>query len=47
MLVRGPGIRENVVVDRAVESIDLVPTIGASLGFSPRMAEGRALSEVL
>lgn len=47
MLVRGPGIRENVVVDRAVESIDLVPTIGASLGFSPRMAQGRPLAEVL
>jgi hypothetical protein len=47
MLVRGPGIRENVVIDRAVESIDLVPTIGASLGFSPLMAQGRALAEVL
>lgn len=47
MLVRGPGIRENVVIDRAVESIDLVPTIGASLGFSPRMAQGQALPEVL
>jgi hypothetical protein len=47
LLARGPGIRENLVVDRAVESIDLVPTIGASLGFSPRMARGRALTEVV
>lgn len=47
MLVRGPGIRQNVVIDRAVQSIDLVPTIGASLGFSARMAEGRPLAEVL
>jgi hypothetical protein len=46
MLVRGPGIRENVVIDRAVESIDLVPTIGALLGFSPRMAQGHVLTEV-
>jgi hypothetical protein len=46
MLVRGPGIRENVVIDRAVESIDLVPTIGALLGFSPRIAQGHVLTEV-
>lgn len=47
MVVMGPGVRENVVVDRAVESTDLVPTIGSRLGFSPRLAQGRPLSEVL
>jgi len=47
MIVMGPGVRENVVVDRAVESTDLVPTIGSMLGFSPRLAQGRPLSEVL
>lgn len=47
MLVRGPGVRENAVVDRPVESIDLVPTLGAMLGFSPRWAAGRPLSEVV
>lgn len=47
MIVMGPGVRENVVVDRAVESTDLVPTIGSMLGFSPRMAQGRPLPEVL
>ena len=47
MLVRGPGIRQNVVIERAVESVDLVPTIGASLGFSTSMAKGRVLSEVV
>jgi hypothetical protein len=46
MMVMGPGIRENVVVDRAVESRDLVPTLGALLGFSPRLAQGRPLAEV-
>jgi hypothetical protein len=47
MLVMGPGIRQNVLVDRAVESTDLVPTLGSVLGFSPRMAQGKPLPEVL
>ena len=46
MLVIGPGIRDNVVVDRELESIDLVPTLGALLGFSPRLAQGKPLAEV-
>ena len=46
MMVMGPGIRQNVVVDRAVESTDLVPTLGAMLGFSPRLARGKPLQEV-
>jgi hypothetical protein len=47
MLVAGPGIREGVVFDRAVESTDLVPTLGAMLGFSPRLAEGKPVGELL
>ena len=47
MMVMGPGIRENVVVDRPVESTDLVPTLGSLLGFSPRRAQGKPLMEVL
>lgn len=47
MMALGPGIRENVVVDRAVESTDLVPTLGSMFGFSPRMAQGKPLAEVL
>ena len=47
MMALGPGIRQNVVIDRPVESIDLVPTLGASLGFSPRLAQGKPLLEVL
>lgn len=46
MMVMGPGIRQNVVVDRPVESTDLVPTLGALLGFSPRLSSGKALAEV-
>lgn len=46
MMVIGPGVRENVVVERPVQSLDLVPTLGALLGFSARFSEGRPLSEV-
>lgn len=46
MMVLGPGIRKGVVVDRPVESIDLVPTLGARLGFSPRFAQGKAMEEI-
>jgi hypothetical protein len=45
MMAMGPGIRENVVVDRAVESIDLVPTIGSVLGFDARFSRGKPLTE--
>jgi len=47
MLVLGPGIREGVVFDRAMESTDLVPTLGALFGFSPRFAEGKPIGELL
>jgi hypothetical protein len=47
MLVMGPGVRENVVVDRPVQPLDLVPTLGALLGFSPRFAQGQPLAEVV
>jgi hypothetical protein len=47
MMVMGPGVRENVVVDRPVASIDLVPTIGSIFGFSPNFARGKPLVEVL
>lgn len=47
MLVLGPGIPEGVVFDRAMESTDLVPTLGALFGFSPRFAEGKPIGELL
>lgn len=47
MLVAGPGIREGVVFDRAVESTDLVPTLGSMLGFSPAFAQGKPITELL
>ncbi|MGB6387023.1 MAG: hypothetical protein WBF25_17495 [Terriglobales bacterium] len=47
MLVVGPGIREGVVFDRALESTDLVPTLGSMLGFSPGFAQGKPVTELL
>ncbi len=44
MLAMGPGIRENVLIDRPIDSMDLVPTLGAYFGFSPRFAEGRPVT---
>jgi hypothetical protein len=47
MMVLGPGVRQNVVVDRPVDSLDLVPTLGRILGFSPTRAKGAPIREVL
>jgi hypothetical protein len=47
MMALGDGIRERRVYDRAIESTDLVPTVGSMLGFSPSFAQGRPIAELL
>lgn len=47
MMVLGSGVREQLVVDRATESTDLVPTLGSMLGFSPSLAQGKPITELL
>ncbi len=47
MLALGAGVRENVSVDRLIESVDLVPTLAALLGCNARFATGRPVTEVL
>jgi hypothetical protein len=47
MMVLGPGVRENHIVERAVDSTDLVPTLGSLLGFTPNLCHGQPLLEVL
>ncbi len=47
MLVAGPEVRQGVVFDRAVDSMDLVPTLGAMLGFNPSLAQGKPIHEIL
>ena len=46
LMAMGPGIREGVIYDRQVESIDLVPTLGAMLGFSPSFSQGKPIPEL-
>jgi hypothetical protein len=46
MLVAGRGIREGVVFDRAIDSTDLVPTLGSVLGFVPSFAQGKPIGEL-
>ena len=46
LMALGPNIRENVTVDRPVESIDLVPTLAHMLGCNARFSAGRVLTEV-
>jgi hypothetical protein len=47
LMVLGPGIRENHIVERPVDSTDLVPTLGMLLGFAPNLCHGQPLLEVL
>jgi hypothetical protein len=47
MMVLGPRVRQGTFIDRPVESLDLVPTLGALLGFGTPLAQGRPLAEVL
>jgi hypothetical protein len=46
MIVLGSGVRENVLVDRPVESTDLIPTLGSYFGFDARLSTGRPIAEV-
>ncbi len=47
MMVLGAGVRQGVVFDRAMESTDLVPTIGSMLDFSASLAQGKPIPELL
>ncbi|HET8965241.1 MAG TPA: hypothetical protein VFN20_03430 [Candidatus Acidoferrum sp.] len=46
MMALGPGVREGVVHDRALDSTDLVPTIGSIMGFSPVLVQGKPIQEL-
>jgi hypothetical protein len=47
MMALGKGVREGVIYDQPMESIDLVPSLGAILGFSPSLAQGKPIKELL
>ena len=47
MMALGAGVRPNVVYDRPVQSVDFVPTLGAIMGFSASVSQGRPIQEFL
>lgn len=47
MMALGAGVREGVVYDQPVQSIDLVPSLGAMMGFSPQQSTGTPIKELL
>jgi hypothetical protein len=47
MMALGPNVRQGVVYDRPLESTDLVPTIGAVMGFSSALSQGTPIRELL
>jgi hypothetical protein len=47
MMALGAGVRQGVVYDHPMQSIDLVPTLGAMMGFSPSLAQGKQIKELI
>jgi hypothetical protein len=47
MMALGAGVRQGVVYDEPVQSIDLVPSLGAMMGFTPAESMGRPIKEFL
>jgi hypothetical protein len=47
MMALGTGVRQGVIYDRPIQSIDLVPTLGAMMGFSPALSQGRLVKELV
>jgi hypothetical protein len=47
MMALGAGVRPGVVYDRPINSVDLVPTLGAIMGFQTSQSQGKPISELL
>jgi hypothetical protein len=47
MMALGAGTRPGVIFNRPVQSIDLVPSLGAMMGFSTQRAQGKPIKELL
>jgi hypothetical protein len=47
MMVLGAGVRPGVVYDEPMQSIDLVPSLGAIMGFSAAQSQGKPVRELL
>lgn len=47
LMALGPHIRQNTTVDREVDSLDLVPTLGALMDFPTPLAHGKPIVEIV
>ena len=47
MMALGKGVREGVIYDQQIQSIDLVPSLGVIMGFSTQLSEGKPIKELL
>jgi hypothetical protein len=47
MMALGYGVRQGTIVDRPVQSLDLVPTLGSMLGFQTPLVKGTPLGELI
>jgi hypothetical protein len=47
MMAMGAGVRQGVVYDSPMQSIDLVPTLGAMMGFTPSLSQGKTIKELV
>src|SRR5215469_13452717 len=47
MMALGAGVRQGVVFNDPMQSVDLVPTIGAMMGFSPSQSQGKPIRELV
>lgn len=46
MIALGPDVRQNTIVTRPIESIDLAPSVAGLLGCDARMARGKLIGEL-
>ena len=46
MMALGAGIKEGVMFDRPLQSIDLIPSLGAMMGFSAAQSQGTPIKEL-
>jgi hypothetical protein len=47
MMALGAGVRQGVVYEDPVQSVDLVPSLGAIMGFSAQQSTGKPIRELL
>lgn len=47
MMVLGAGVKPGVIYDEPMQSIDLVPSLGAIMGFSPAQSKGKPIPELI